>query len=164
MKENWEKLIGLLDAMIELYSAIVVLSKEKQQALIEVKPQKIEAITKQEERLILEVGKLEAARSKLMKEIALQCKVETEELSLNKMAALAGPGYAERLMKVAEDLNRILGELGPLNQLNTRLIEQALSYINFNINVLAQSTAINTYAPGQMEKGTEVRKLIDRKV
>jgi flagellar biosynthesis/type III secretory pathway chaperone len=165
MKDTWEKLIGLLNEMIELYSAILILSKNKRQALIEVQPQKLEAVTQQEELLIVKVGKLEVARGKVMREIAEACDVDLEELTLSEMVDLAGPGYAEHLTKVADDFDRIMGELVAVNRLNAELIEQALGFINFNINVLAQSTTVSTYAPrGKVPKGTEVRKLVDRRI
>ncbi|MBP2655601.1 MAG: FlgN protein [Firmicutes bacterium] len=165
MKEKWEKLIELLNEMIELYSTILVLSKDKREALIEVKPQKLEAVTQQEELLIVKVGKLEASRGKIMREIAEACGVELEELTLSGMVELAGPNYSERLTKVADDFDRIMGELVVVNRLNAELIEQALGFINFNINVLAQSTTASTYAPqGQVPKGNDGRKLIDRRI
>ncbi|MBP2651812.1 MAG: FlgN protein [Firmicutes bacterium] len=165
MRDNWGKLTELLDATIELYTAILALSKAKREALVEVKTQKLESITQQEELLIIKVGKLEVAREKIMVEIAQENGLELEVLTLSKLEDLAENGQAEQLAKLAGDFDRIMTELVPLNRLNTELIEQALGFINFNINVLAQSTALSTYAPqGQNQNGTEVRKLIDQRI
>lgn len=165
MKENWEKLIALLTEMVDLYRVILQLSRQKSEALIAAKTQDIEAITKKEELLILRVGKLEAARGKLMQQIAARHGFDVEGLTLSKMQELTDPDIAEQLGKFAADFDSIMNELAPVNQLNTELIEQALSYVNYNINLLTHNAAAPTYAPqGQGGQGPQARKLVDRKI
>lgn len=165
MKENWEKLVALLTEMVDLYRVILQLSRQKSEALIAAKTQELEAITKKEELLILRVGKLEAARGKLMQQIAASYGLAVEGLTLSKMQELTEPDIAEQLGKFAAGFDSIMNELAPVNQLNTELIEQALSYVNYNINLLTHSKASNTYAPqGQGGQSPQIRKLVDRKI
>lgn len=162
---NWEKLVALLGEMVELYQAILELSRQKRDVLIAVKPQELEAVTKQEELLILRVGKMEAARGKLMQEIAAASGLAVEGLTLAKMQELAGPSLAPRLDSIAADFDRIMADLAPLNQVNAELIQRALGFINYNLNVLTQSAAGPTYAPGGQNAGEpRLRKLVDKKV
>ena len=65
MKDNWDNLVALLSEMVEIYQVILDLSRQKKEALTAAKTRELEAITNNEERLILQVGKLEAARGKL---------------------------------------------------------------------------------------------------
>lgn len=162
---NWDKLVILLDEMVSLYEAILELSRQKRDILIAVKPQDLEALTKQEELLILQAGKLEAARGKLMQQLAAAGGVAAQDLTLAKMKELAGPEASARLDKIAAEFERIMAELAPVNKLNAELIQRALGFINYNINLLTQSAAGPTYAPqGQNTRETQVRKLVDRKV
>lgn len=165
MKANWDKLIALLTEMVGLYQAILGLSRQKRELLIAVKPQDLETVTKQEELLILQVGKLESARSRLTQEIAVASGRTSVALTLAELKELAGPLEAERLEAIAADLDRIMQELAPVNQLNAELIQRALGFINYNLNLLTQSSAGPTYAPGgRSTQENRQRKLVDRKV
>lgn len=162
---NWDKLVAVLDQTVELYQAILDISRRKREILIAVKPQELEALTKQEEALILQVGKLEATRGKLAGELAAASGVSADGLTLAAMQQLAGPAVADRLGKIAGELARIMEELAPVNQLNAELIQRALGYINYNINLLTRSTAGPTYAPrGKGNNEAQIRKLVDRKI
>jgi len=165
VKDNWEKLVVLLTELVDLYRAILNLSKQKREALIAAKTQDIDTVTRQEELLILQVGKFEAARGKLMRQIADSHGLDVEVLTLSKMQELAGAEYSERLAKVAEAFDKVLGELAGVNEQNTELIQQALGFINYNINLLTRNTASPTYAPqNQGGQTAQARKLVDRKV
>ncbi|MDR7866327.1 MAG: flagellar protein FlgN [Sporomusaceae bacterium] len=162
---NWDKLVILLDEMVSLYGAILELSRQKQDILIAVKPQDLEAVTKQEELLILQAGKLEAARGKLLQQLAAADGVAVQDITLAKMKELAGPEAGARLDKIAAEFERIMAELAPVNKLNAELIQRALGFINYNINLLTQSATGPTYAPkGKNTQETQVRKLVDKKV
>lgn len=162
---NWDKLVTLLDEMVSLYKAILELSRQKRDILIAVKPQDLESVTKQEELLILQVGKLETARGKLAQQLAAAGGVSVEELTLTKMKELAGPEAAERLDGIAAEFEQIMAELAPINKLNADLIQRALGFVNYNINLLTQSSAGPTYAPqGKNTQETQLRKLVDKKV
>ena len=145
--------------------AILDISRRKRESLIAVKTQELEALTKQEEALILQVGKLEAARGKLVKELAAASGVSADGLTLTAMQQLAGPAIADRIGKIAADFQRIMAELAPVNQLNAELIQRALGFINYNINLLTRSTAGPTYAPqGKSGAEAQARKLVDQKI
>jgi flagellar biosynthesis/type III secretory pathway chaperone len=162
---NWDKLVILLDEMVSLYEAILELSRQKRDILIAVKPQDLEAVTKQEELLILQVGKLDAARGKLVQQLAAAGGVAAQDLTLAKIKELAGPEAGARLDKIAAEFERIMAELAPINKLNAELIQRALGFINYNINILTQSAAGPTYAPqGKNTQETQIRKLVDKKV
>ena len=165
MKENWEKLIVLLAKMVKMYTEILQLSRLKSAAIIAADMKEIEALTQKEELLIAQVRKLETARTKIMREIASDCGREIEGLTLAKLLELAEPEIASQLTKFSEEFNTIIRELTLVNQLNTDLIQQALGYVNYNINLLSQSVTGPTYAPqGQNNDGSRVFRLLDRKV
>lgn len=164
MKESWDALVSLLTEMVDLYRGVLNLSRNKQEVLIEVNPPELEKITKQEEFLILQIGKLESKRGKLLKGIAADCGVKPEELTLSKLQELAEPAMADRLEAVAGEFDQTMIELASVNQLNTELIQRALGFINYNLNVLSQTTTGPTYASQGQTGQANIRKIIDRKV
>lgn len=161
----WERLIGVLAKMLELYQALLVISKQKHDILIAAKAVELEAITKQEELLIVQIGKLELVRENAIQEIIDANKNVEDNLTVSDLTELAEEPFSIQLKQLLEQFNHVTVELVKMNQINTKLIEQALSYINFNINLLTQNTVGPTYAAkGQQSQATPNRSVLDRKV
>jgi len=164
VKDTWEKLIELLSEMVALYRVVLELSRKKSETIIAAKTQDLEVLTRQEELMIIQIGKMETARIKLMRQLVAECGLPAETVTFSQVQGLAEPSVAKRLAKIAEDFDTTLGELAPINLLNTELIQQALRYVNFNINILTQSAASATYAPQGHENQASQMRLVDRKV
>ena len=142
----WERLIGVLAKMLELYQALLVISK-------------------QEELLIVQIGKIETARENAIQEFIDANKIVEDHLTVSRLAQLAEEPFGVQLSELLEKLQQVTAELVRMNQINTKLIEQSLSYINFNINLLTQNTVGPTYAAkGQQSQATPNRSVLDRKV
>lgn len=165
MKDIWEKLIALLSEMVALYKSVLEISRQKNETLIAAKPKELETLTRKEELLIVRIGKLETARIKLMNQLAEGYNLASETLTFTKLQELAEPAITESLEKIAQGFDTTLGELAPINLLNIALIEQALVFVNYNINLLTRSRTAPTYAPrGQGGQETQGLKLVDRRV
>ena len=160
----WEKLVALLSELLELYQAILKLTEQKKDILVAGQAPNLEAITRQEELLILQVGKLEGKREKLLSEIAAAHGLTNQGLTLSKIRELANASIAEKLATIETDFEQVTQKLVPLNQLNTQLIQQALNFVNYNINILAQTQIGPTYAPrGESSQPSPSRAILDTK-
>jgi flagellar biosynthesis/type III secretory pathway chaperone len=165
MRETWEKLITVLHDMLELYQAILELSKRKRTVLISGKAKDLELITKQEESLILQVGQIEKMRKNIMGEIIAGNSLMTGGLTLSQIKELADEDVAEQLDQLGSSLKNTALEIASVSDLNVQLIKQAMTLVNYNINILAQNVASPTYAPqGQSNNATKARVFIDQKV
>ncbi|MDR3560116.1 MAG: flagellar protein FlgN [Negativicutes bacterium] len=165
MKENWDRFIALLAEMVDLYRVILELSMQKRELLVAAKTKDLELLTQKEERVILQIGKLESARGKLARQIAAEHGLDGDGLTLPQLRELTEPETASKLEEIAIEFGKIMGELASVNQLNTELIQQALSFVNYNINLLTRSTVPQTYAArGQGNQETQSLKLVDRRV
>lgn len=165
MRNNWERLVVSLSEVVDIYIAILQLSRQKQEVLVSVRPQELEVITKQEEFLILQAGKIEKTRGELIKKLAATYNLDERELTFTKLVEIAEPDVGERLKAIAAELDQIMRDLAPVNQVNAEMIQRALGFINYSINILSHSSAGPTYAPqGQGGQAPQVRKLVDRKV
>jgi len=161
----WDKLITLLSELLELCQALLELSKQKREFLIAGKAQNLEAVTRQEEMLILQIGKLEGKREKILHDIASAYNLNTQGLTLSQIRQLATDEVADKLNEIEQLFSQITNELVPLNQLNTQLIQQSLNFVNYNINLLAQTQTGPTYASkGSAGQSQPSRTFLDTKV
>lgn len=161
----WERLVDVLANMLKLYQALLTISKQKHDILVGAKAQELDALTKQEELLIVQIGKLEVIREKVLQEIITVHKFSDENITFSKLAEVADQDIGLQIKDMLKQFDSITADLVKMNQLNTKLIEQALSFINYNINLLTQNTIGPTYAAkGQQTQGTTTRAVLDQKV
>lgn len=165
MTAMWDKFVNLLNQTLLIYQALLQLSRKKREILVEAKPQELEQLTKQEEMLIIEAGKLDKLRQTLTGELAAALGLPPGQTVLSVLIERADTETAAKLRTVSETFTEINDELLKLNELNERLIQQSLEFINFNINVLSQNKAEPTYAAkGQSELNGAGRSILDTKV
>ncbi|MBC8015447.1 MAG: flagellar protein FlgN [Sporomusaceae bacterium] len=165
MKDKWEELLTVLSKMLNIYQAILTLSQQKHDVLVAAKSHELETVTKQEEILILQVGKLEDLRGKLVSELMASHGITEGEVSFDQLRKIAAPAVVEQLEKFGREFHDIMEEMMPINKLNTELIKQALGFINYNINLLSQTVAGTTYeGKGKTQQETPQRKLFDARV
>ncbi|RNC29582.1 MAG: hypothetical protein AWM53_00580 [Candidatus Dichloromethanomonas elyunquensis] len=151
-----------LTKQIECYREITCLEKDKQKALIENKIQDIETITAQEEKILLEVSRLEEERLRWAEFFGKEIGKRVEEITLAEL----GERYPT-LQTVRKELENQINQLKDLHETNTKLLENAVNLINFTIQFLT-SERHNTYSnpvekAGKNDKNTKV-SLIDKSV
>ncbi|MBP2664471.1 MAG: FlgN protein [Firmicutes bacterium] len=166
MQEKLNRLTILLTELVNLYQGIVKLSESKRVILVSGgNPKELEVITKQEEILILQIAKIEKVRGSIIQEIAAEHNLDCKKITLSQIQVLVKGDAAERFVQISDKLSTIVTELSTLNEANTKLLQQAMKFVNFNINILAQNTSDPTYAPqGQPDKPAQARSFIDQKV
>lgn len=165
MGQLWEKLIAVLNDILNLYQAVLELATRKRAVLVAADVKELEAITKQEEALILQIGKLEKLRAEMLSRIAAGNKINSGKLTLTQIKQFADEKTAEQLAKLGESLKNVAGELAELNGINTQLIKQAIFFVDCNMNILARNVADPVYVPhGQENRTNSSRAFIDRKV
>ena len=165
MKDKWEELLTLLSNMLSIYQAILALSQQKYDILVSAKSHELEILTKQEEILTLQVGKLEDSRGKLFSELVASYGLLESEVSFAQLLTLATPNVVQKIEKFSKEFRAIKTEMMPVNKLNTELITQALSFINYNINLLSQTSVGATYADkGQTKQEVPQRAVFDARV
>jgi hypothetical protein len=165
VKENLENLIRLLTETLELYRTILKLSREKREILVSGKAPALEALTRQEEALIVKAGKMEVLRAAIMKAIADENHLPGENITLTAIKEIVDQEAAAQLGRLEQEFDQVMSELIPLNEINTKLIQQALLFVNFNVNILAQAATGPVYSSkGHNTQSSQARLLFDRKV
>lgn len=161
----WNDLVSLMAETVEVYRVILELSRTKKKVLVAASVGELSELTKQEEHLVLQIGKLEAARKKLIGDLASAYALSVKQLTLTKIKELADADTTKKLDELGTELSAITGELDRLNKMNSQLIQQALNYVNYTLNLLTQSTVGPNYAAkGADEAAPRSKALIDAKV
>lgn len=161
MQEKWKELVIVLVKILSIYKMILTLAQQKKQILVAAEPHELEKITKEEEVLVLQVDKLESRRGQIVAELMTLHGITEEKVTLAQLQKIATPYVAVQLKKINAEFDAIMAKLVPLNELNTKLITQALGFINYNINILSQTAVGPTYAPQGQANEQSKRKLFD---
>lgn len=160
-----EGLIDILNKEAEMYESILKLSKNKTNIIVEGKVTELESITKVEQTLILQLGKLEEGREKLVDEIAGQLNMEASEVTLASLEKLYPKEQAKKLKACHNKLPKIVKDLGEANVVNSKLIKNSLDYIDFSINILTNAgLTSNNYGYTGQSDDSKKRNFFDMKL
>lgn len=160
MSEVLQKLNENLKQQVRLYEKLNVLEQEKQKALLKNNLHEIELITAQQETLLLGANRLEKERLLWAEQIGHDLGKAPEDLTLAELV--------ERfpiLEEVRLDLDRVVGSLQEIHEINTQLLQQAMKIVDFTVGLLTHQES-NTYThPGRREnKDNKKRHLMDWRI
>lgn len=159
-----EILIGLeenLRKQLGYYQGLAELERQKQQALVNNVIEEIENITAQEEKILLEVGRLEEERLYWAEFFAKETGKKAEEIVLADLVDCY-PG----LESVRRGLEKEIYALKDLNEINTKLLENAVSLVNLTIRLLTEQKQTTYFNPGDKaaKKKNNGKSFIDKSI
>lgn len=166
MTDCWRTLMDLLDETMALYRRMLEVSENKQAVLVRGKPDGLEAINRLEEALFIQSTDLEHRRAIATAGVVTALGLSNNRPTLGELAAVAEPEVSVHLEKLRHDFGLVLKELSRRNSINAKLTEQALAFVNYNLNLLTRRQVENTYAPAGMTipPRSTTAALLDRKV
>lgn len=160
MSEALQSLNENLKCQVELYNELLTLEEHKKTALIENSIQEIESITAQEEAFIIKVNRLEKERLFWAEQIGRELGKVPEDLTLAELA-----GHFPALKGVSLDLDRVVGRIQVIHEVNTQLLQQAMKIVNFTVEMLTfQDKNIYTHPNRQENEGTRKLHFLDQKI
>ncbi|HHW57518.1 MAG TPA: flagellar protein FlgN [Clostridia bacterium] len=151
-------LVEVLRGETEIYRVLLDLAIKKTDIIIAGQIKELDEILQMEKQLIKHLMDLEEQREEILGNIDKQGR-----MTLNDLMEIVSLEEAENLKSIKHNLSLILEELEERNKLNTALIEQALEYVNYSINVI--STVLESDGGIYGDKGS-IKKplnLIDKK-
>ena len=160
-----EGLIDVLNKETAMYEGILKLSKNKTDVIVKGKVTELEGITKLEQSMILQLGKLEEDREKLVDTIAAELKMKASNVTLAGLEKLFPKEQAEKLRACHNKLPTLVKDLGEANVLNSKLIRNSLDYIDFSINIMTNVGATgNNYGYSGQSNDSKKRNFFDMKL
>ena len=158
-----EDLIKVLKSEEEIYSKILKVSNKKTEMIADENIEEIEKISKQEEEYIKEARLIEYKREDQITAIEKSLDIE----SISDISSLLNYVDDEKikiqLTETQKTFTNTLNELKRVNSMNNTLIQDALEYINLNLNLMTQASTDGTYGnkSGEMEVQTQNKNIFD---
>ncbi len=163
MEKDCTGLLETVERQLEIYRKLLALAFDKQPVLVKGKIPELEKMTREEELLILQVGRLEEQRQALHQNLANHFVLSAEELSLSELIRRTDASTSKRFQQVYDEMTEVLGELAEVNQANSELIRNSLDYLNFSLDILLNNEGSPGYDEPD-EKKQPAAKIFDRKI
>ena len=167
MQQMMERFCESLTAEREVHKELLSLSVRKRDAITSNDVPSLDRIVKNEELLLSRLSHWEKKRRDCVHDLAGQSGRPEREIVLQDFFNLCDEQQKERLSGLHSDLKTLLEKQIAINEINKRLIESRLEYINFSIETAAGSgqAPYQTYGGGK-ENAKPARKtsFIDQRI
>jgi flagellar biosynthesis/type III secretory pathway chaperone len=152
-----KELIEILKKELELLKVLKELTYEKTDIIINGEIENLEVMNRKEEELANKMVSAEDERLQLMDSWGIDISTSISEI-IEKI-----PEGKEELMEMGEELVKSLADIQGRNQMNGKLINDNLEWLDFNMNLILNTQTPTTYGKGN--SGTKSNNSIfDRKV
>ncbi|WP_010681198.1 flagellar protein FlgN [Acetivibrio cellulolyticus] len=159
------ELMDILDYEAGIYEDLLKISQNKTDVIIKGKVNELDNITKLEQSLILNMGKLEASREKLVNDLSAEVNVNPSKITITELLKHLDANQARRLESYKTNLLNTIKEIKENNELNSKLIKNSIEYINFSINIISSAPAAdNNYGNTGMSNEAKKRSYFDVKL
>ncbi|MBB6216410.1 flagellar biosynthesis/type III secretory pathway chaperone [Anaerosolibacter carboniphilus] len=165
MSKSIEQLITVLKEECNLYKDYLDLAREKKTAVIKGEIKELDHITKREQNMIVNMGKVDQIRTAIIGNILLEKNIASVE-TISELADLIEEPARATILKLKDNLAALLEETKNLNHINSELLQQALEYVDYNINLLTSAQPqSSTYGNKADEKDLKARaNIFDAKI
>ena len=154
-----EQLAVILEQESALYRDASDISIKKTDIIVNGKIEELDSLVKAEQMIIIKIGKLEEERELIVRALSDEIGLDLEGATLSRINShLSAECYA-RLDACQKNLAQTLGGLKNTNDMNAQLIQNALDYVNFSVNLLTTNqTSGNLYSQDGDEGATHQRR------
>ncbi len=165
MSKSVEQLIMTLNKEYEIYEEVLKLAKEKKRVVIDGRIKELDAITRKEQSIIFNLGKIDKVREALTINISKELRIEVFK-NVTELSQYLEGDLKDQILEVRDKLVDIVEKVKKANDLNNKLIQQSLEYIEFNKNLLtSMETKGITYGSMADEKEVKTKNnLFDARV
>jgi len=158
-----EKLIQVLQYEYRIYQEILKIAVEKTDALVRNDAAEIANITEKEKEMADRTVKLSQAREQIISSMAGEYGLDHRQLTIETLKQIVEEPYKNQLGEIRDKMIDLLGKIKTRNEINRKLIENAIKYLDFSIQLMAAPAPA---APVYGRSGTEVsgnggRSLLD---
>lgn len=145
MKTILNDLMELIRAHRDIYSNLLRLSQLKKEALINANVKELDNIINAEELIIIYLGEVERKRQNSVKELAELNGIDENSIDIEYISSLMEPEQKTELEEIKEELTIVLDDVSKTNEINSKLIETQLNYIDLTFELLAGSDKSEEY-------------------
>lgn len=160
-----ENLITALQYEYKTYLEILKIAETKTDYLVKNDVQALTSITEKENKMAEQTVKLNHVREQVLKSLAEKYDQDYKTLTITKIKNLVKEPYKSQLDEIHTKLSDLISKLSLKNEINNKLIENAIKYLDFNIQLItAPEPTAPTYGKGGVEVSqTNKRSMLDIK-
>lgn len=153
-----EELIDTLNKENDEYGKLLELSQRKSAVIVSRDIPALEKITDDEQSVMTSIGRLDAKREQVTRDIADVINKDVETLKLSVLVDLLSkqPDEQKRLSQIHDKLKTTVGNVRRVNESNRQLIEQSLEMVDFDLNMIKsmrQAPETNNYGRSAVSVG-----------
>lgn len=158
-----EKLADILENENLLYIDAAAISVKKTDIIVHGKIEELDSLVKAEQAIIIKIGKLEGEREKAVNELSAELGLDLDGATLSDINAYLDRDSYERLTSCQKSLAATLSGLKNTNETNSQLIQNALDYVNFSVNLIVtnQNTGATYSRDGEEDSVGRRRNVFD---
>jgi len=151
MTVSIQPLAETLQGLIELHQALLELAKEKTPVLVDNRVDVLTQLMNKESKLLKKVVELDQLRTQAMNEyLTARGYHPNPNVTISDLAKMIFKMDEKKiLLQLQEEFTALLTKLKHVNELNQKLIEQSLMFINYSVDLLLDSPPEVTYGKPQ---------------
>lgn len=161
MNELFQTLIDCLKTETQHYKNLFNLAESQRELLMAGKVEALPENVRLEEKEVFALGPLSGRRNDVLKKLAQFYRLQ--KISLTELIAKCPIEIVEELKKAVVELTQAAKKLEEFNQRNEKLLNNALSYVNFTLKILADGGKKKSFYPGR-DVNTTKRSFVNRMV
>lgn len=151
----WQDLERAMRAIAACYKELLGIGTQKHKALATMNLKALEAVVKEEERLVADIEHLEEKRREILAELARRETGITPEMKMRDLCGICpDKAEADALRKLYTELDSLTQQVKDTGTNNTLLAESALAAVTANLNRIGGVSAGNSYGAGGKESVT----------
>lgn len=158
------ELMEELNKELAIYKELLSIAGKKTDILVKGDVKVLGEITEIEQDLVLKLGRIEARRCDIVKQIAAFYKKEVTDVNARFFESVLPEDKLTEFTRIFQELKDVLAKLEQKNKTNEKLINRALDYIKFSIEIITEAgkeTAV--YDAKGKNSGEGALRLIDKK-
>lgn len=157
-----DNLNKVLDYEDRLYRKLLEIADEKTGTVVKGDLEGLQTLVGREKKLVEELGKLKDVREQILEQIAVSVQKTPAELTLDHIISLLPPEKTQKLTRLKNSLKETVSQLTVKNELNQKLIQNALDYVDFSLNLLTQpAPQMTQYGRKGKETTGKGRRVLD---
>lgn len=160
-----DEMLRHLDEQAKIISDLIALGRKKADVIVKGDMQTLDLLVKGEQKLVWHLGRVEEQRIKMQQQVADSLGVSAVALTMSLLMEHAPAERKEQLEASMRAYTELLQEYQELNELNMQLVQQALAYVDFSLQVMEAKPAQGKVysAQGSTAKGKKAPPRIDSK-
>lgn len=159
-EKNLNELTEILKEENELYKKLLDIAEDKKETLINNNIESLFEHVESDREHIDRVAELEERRLNLMNEIKENFEIE-DDLSYMEFVNQLPDYWGEKLNPIRDELLATLEEFHIINEENKKLIEEAVKFNKFSIDLIVENLKNNQYTYN--ETGNNSPRLLDKR-